>query len=87
MLLVVYSSDFLRRFKKLSTSQQEEVIERIESFKDTGNHRTLRVHKLAGALRGLSAFSVNYRDRIIFQCSKDKKTVYLYDIGDHSVYE
>jgi mRNA-degrading endonuclease YafQ of YafQ-DinJ toxin-antitoxin module len=87
MLEVEYSSDFIRKYKKLPKLLKEEVKERIEYFKDTANHQKLRVHALKSELQGFSAFSINYRDRIIFQFSKDKKVAYLLNIGDHSVYE
>lgn len=87
MLTVGYAASFVRRYKKLDAASQREVKQRIEEFKDPANHQALKVHKLGGRLRGRSAFSVNFSDRIIFEWSKDKKTVYLFDIGDHSVYE
>ncbi len=87
MLRVEYSSDFVRKYGKLSKPLREETKERIEEFKDTKNHQKLRVHKLKGDMLGFLAFSINYRDRIIFQFSKDKKVAYLLNIGDHTVYE
>ncbi len=87
MLAVEYSSDFVRRFKKLDSSLQEEALERIAEFKNLKNHVKLRVHKLKGSMAGLRAFSVNYRIRIVFEYAKNKKTAYLLDIGDHSIYE
>ncbi|MDB5237282.1 MAG: hypothetical protein JWL88_384 [Parcubacteria group bacterium] len=87
MLTVGYAASFVRRFKKLTPALQREVKGRITEFKDPANHPALKVHKLSGRLKGRSAFSVNFNDRIIFEWSKDKKTAYLFDIGDHSVYE
>lgn len=87
MLTVEYSSDFVRKYKKLAILQKEEVKARIEEFKNIDNHHKLRVHKLKGTLSGLFAFSVNYADRIVFGFSKDKKKAFLLDIGDHTIYE
>lgn len=87
MLEIGYSSHFLRRFKKLPATFQEEVIVRIEEFKNTAHHKNLGVHKLKGYLKNYFAFSINYRDRIIFEYNKNKKKAYLLDIGDHSIYE
>lgn len=67
---------------------QEEAFEKIELFKDPGNHRTLKVHKLQGALRGHFSFSVNFKTRIIFvYLSTKPKEAYLLAIGDHSIYD
>ncbi len=87
MLRIGYAASFVRHFKKLHPALKREVVERIEEFKDPKNHRQLEVHKLTGRMRGKYAFSVNYSDRVIFEWSKDKKTAYLFDVGDHSVYE
>ena len=87
MISVEYSSDFLRTHKKFSHAFKAEIKERIEEFRNIHNHQKLKVHKLSGQMKGLYAFSINYRDRIIFEWSKDKKTAYLIDIGDHSIYE
>lgn len=87
MLRVEYSSDFVRKYKKLGRAQKDEILERIEMLKDSANHKKLRVHKLKDDMAGSFAFSVNYSDRIIFELSKDKKTPYLLDVGDHTIYE
>lgn len=87
MLRIGYTASFVRRFKKLDAELQREVKEKIEEFKNHKNHRTLKVHKLGGRMEGRNAFSINFSDRIVFEWSKDKKTAYLLDVGDHGVYE
>lgn len=86
MLKVGYKPSFLRALNALDPTLQEEVIEKIELFKDRKNHPILRVHKLKGRLSGTWSFSVNFKYRIIFQYL-DKKTALLLDIGDHRVYD
>ena len=86
MIRIEYSSYFVRKFKKLDPALQDDVIEKIEKFKDSKNHRKLKVHKLGGKLKGQWAFSINFSDRIAFHFSLDKKTAYLLDVGDHSIY-
>lgn len=87
MIHIEYSSYFVRKFKKLELPLQSDILEKIELFRDTANHRRLEVHKLKGAFKGQWAFSVNYSDRIVFHFSSDKKTAYPLDVGDHGVYE
>jgi mRNA-degrading endonuclease YafQ of YafQ-DinJ toxin-antitoxin module len=87
MLKIGYAASFVRRYKKLSPALQREVRQKIEEFKNPKNHRALEVHKLSGRMKGRSAFSVTFSDRIVFGLSKDKKTAYLFDVGDHGVYE
>ena len=87
MIEVEYTRRFLRDLSKLTAVLQEEVLEKVELFKNERNHRQLRAHKLKGELRGKLSFSVNYSYRIMFECAAGtKKTVILLTIGDHSIY-
>ena len=87
MIKIEYSSYFVRKFKKLEPGAQEEIIEKIGLFQNTQNHIKLKVHKLGGAMKGQWAFSVTFRDRIVFHFNTDKKTAYLLDVGSHDIYE
>ena len=83
---VHYKPSFVRSLKKFPPPLREEVLEKIELFKDTKNHKQLKVHKLKGALRGYYSFSVNYRFRVVFMYEK-RNTVVLLAVGDHEVYK
>lgn len=83
---VVFTPTFVRKFKKLSHSLQDEANEKIALFRNNPDHLSLRIHKLKGQLRGFLSFSVNYAYRILFVYD-DKKTVALLGIGTHKVYE
>jgi plasmid maintenance system killer protein len=86
MLALIYAPIFVRQFHKLPKSLQGEVLEKIELFKDTKNHQSLKVHKLLGHLKGRYSFSVNYKYRIIFRY-ETKNQVDILAIGDHDVYQ
>ena len=82
---IAYTPTFGRQFHTLDAALQEDALEKINLFKETSNHRQLKVHKLHGPLRGRFSFSVNYKYRIVFAyLSKDE--VILHAIGDHDVY-
>ncbi|HEY4487626.1 MAG TPA: type II toxin-antitoxin system mRNA interferase toxin, RelE/StbE family [Candidatus Paceibacterota bacterium] len=85
MIGIEYAPAFLRQFKKLPISTQEEAQEKIGLFKNRSNHHRLGVHKLKGKLRGKWSFSVNYSDRIVFKWIADNKAGLL-AIGDHEIY-
>jgi mRNA-degrading endonuclease YafQ of YafQ-DinJ toxin-antitoxin module len=87
MISLEYASDFIRKYDKLESDFQSEIDEKLEDLRDIGKHRKLKVHKLKGLLRGYYAFSVNYKDRIIFEWNKKKGIIYLIDVGDHSIYK
>ena len=86
MISTTYVPVFIKEFKKLEPSLQDEAIEKIELFKDRKNHKQLKVRKLKGRLKDRYSFSVNYKYRIVFMWLSKNKAVFL-TIGDHSVYE
>lgn len=83
---VYFKPTFIRKLKSLEFGLQEEVIEKIELFKDEKNHKQLKIHKLRGVLSGKYSFSVNYKTRIIF-LHLAKNEVVLLTVGDHEIYK
>ena len=81
-MLIRYSSRFIRKLKKLAPTLQEEVLTKIELFKNPVNHRKLDVHKLHGPLAGSYGFSVAHDLRIIFDRIKPSEVLFL-TIGTH----
>lgn len=59
---------------------------RVELFRKNPSDSRLKTHKLHGELDGFSAFSINYKYRIIFEFLEDD-IVEFYSIGDHDIYE
>ena len=86
MLSVVYTPHFIQQVKTLESSLQEEIVEKIELFKNLKNYKRLKVHKLKGRLSGRYSFSVNYKIRIVFSYLSKNKAVLL-AIGDHDIYK
>ncbi len=80
-----YKPQFIRQFNKVSKNLQEEVLEKIELFKDISNHQALKVHKLHGKFHDCYSFSVNYKYRIVFSYVT-KTEVSILAIGDHDIY-
>jgi len=89
MVEVTYSPNFVKKFKKLRNKNKalaDEILEKIELFKNKGNHGQLKVHALKGKLKGFYSFSINYKDRILFKYTRGKSEVYLITLGDHGIY-
>lgn len=72
--------------KKLTPQLQEAAFRRIELFRDRSNHRRLKVHKLHGKYRGFFGFSIDRKNRIMFEWISDKEAR-LHTVGDHSIYD
>lgn len=83
---VFYTPKFLTQLGALDIELQKEALEKISLFKNSKNHKQLKVHKLKGPLAGRYSFSVNYSTRIIFMY-ENSKTAILLVIGDHEVYK
>lgn len=85
MLALIYAPRFVRHFKRLPKGLQEEAVARIELFKDSKNHASIKVHKLHGKLKKFYGFSVDFRNRIVFDYVSENEVVLL-TIGDHDIY-
>jgi addiction module RelE/StbE family toxin len=83
---ILYKPTFIRHFNKLEELLKDEVLEKIELFKDKNNHKQLKVHKLTGKLKDFYSFSVNYSYRIVFLYENKKSVVFLV-VGDHDMYK
>ncbi|MDP3661718.1 MAG: type II toxin-antitoxin system RelE/ParE family toxin [bacterium] len=83
---IAHTPAFRRQFQSLDTILQSEVVEKLALFRNTVNHRQLKVHKLHGKLKGRFSFSVNYRYRIVFAYISQNEVV-LHAVGDHEVYK
>ena len=86
MIEIGFKPSFIRQLKRLDVELVDEVLEKIELFKNETNHASLKTHKLHGRLAGRWSFSVNYKIRIVFSFVSKKEVVFL-AIGDHDVYK
>ena len=83
---VLYSKKFLKMFGRLPIFLQERAAQKENIFKKYPFSKMLRTHKLHGKFEGCYAFSVDYKNRIIFEFI-EKNTVSFIAIGDHSIYQ
>jgi len=86
MIEVCFKPSFVRQAKRLDKELFDEVLEKIEQFRDKNNHKKLGIHKLHGPLAGKWSFSVNYKIRIVFEY-ENPTTAVLLAIGNHSIYD
>ena len=86
MIKIAYKNRFVRRFNSLPESLQIEAFEKIDLFRNSKNHRQLKVHKLHGYFSGCFSFSVNYKIRVVFEYISKNEVAFL-TIGDHDLYK
>jgi len=83
---ISYKATFIKQYNKLDENLQEEILEKIELFKDKDNHILLKVHKLHGKLKESYSLYVNYKIRIVFMWLGKEEVAFL-AIGDHDIYK
>lgn len=83
---ITFSPKFLKTVKKLKSNLLGEIIQRVDLLKNEKNHGPLKVHKLKGKLKGRYSFSVDHKNRIVFNYIDDK-TIYLLNFGGHEIYD
>ncbi len=86
MIIVGFTPEFLRSLKKLTPQLRETTFKKIELFRNRSNHQRLKVHKLHGKYHDFFGFSIDLKNRIIFEWISDQETR-LHTIGDHSIYD
>jgi len=84
---IIYTSEFIRLFKKLPKEVKNDAIKKEIIFKKNLSDLKLKIHKLSGKLKGCWEFSISYSYGIIYEFSSDKKIVYFHFIKSHDIYK
>lgn len=79
---VEFSSNFLKKAKKLTSNEKKRLSERVEWFRKNPHDPRLKTHPLTGKLEGIYSFSVTHTIRAIF-VYPNKKTALFVDVGTH----
>ena len=86
MTIYIYPR-YTRSFKHLDPQLQALARKRIVLFRHDPFNVRLDTHRLHGKLKNQWSFSVDSRNRVLFEfVSKAKDEVIFLDIGDHSLY-
>jgi len=83
---ILYSRQFVKKFKKLPPQIQQLAIKKEKVFKQNISHPLLKTHRLSGKLSSYFAFSINHSYRILFAIETDQTIVFI-NIGTHSIYK
>lgn len=82
---IYYHPQFEKAYRRLppevkSKAERKELIFRVDPF-----DARLDIHKLHGKLKSKWSFSIDYRNRVLFEFDSAKNVTFL-DIGDHEIY-
>ena len=83
---IIYSSKFERQYRKLSVELKTIAKRKEKAFRINLFNPSLETHKLSGNLREFWAFSIDYKNRIIFEFGEDDILLF-HSIGDHDIYK
>ena len=81
MVVLVATSRFERRAKKLGPNERRALARALRLFQDDPHDARLGTHKLSGPLAGCWAFSFGYDARVVFEWDEDRAV--LLNIGSH----
>ena len=79
----VYSSDFSKKYKKLTGKDKSKVEERLSLFVENEYHPLLSNHKLHGECSNCRSINITGDIRIVYEKLSTQK-YYLRAIGTHS---
>lgn len=83
MLQITYSEKFLKHYKKLTTIEKEQFINKLKIFEGDQFYPSLRVKKIKGT-NNIFEFSINMDLRVAWSYIDDS-TIALIDIGLHDI--
>lgn len=82
---IFYTKAFLKQYNKLSSNLKNKAKKAIELFKQNPKNPILKSHKLEGKLKDKYSFSIDQKNRIVFEFSNEGNFILL-KIGNHDVY-
>lgn len=82
---IFYTKKFEREYKKIGKDLKLKTESKENLFRKNSFDKILKTHKLYGELEGFWSFSIDFKNRIVFEFI-DKKTVFFHSIGNHNIY-
>ena len=77
-----FSSNFLKKSKKLTKKEKVVLSEKIEIFRKDPFDPRLKTHPLKGRLKGMYSFSLTYSKRTTFVFVGKNKILFI-NVGSH----
>ncbi len=81
-----YTSRFIKDLKKLPKDKHKLATKREKIFRKDPFSQTLKTHKLSGKLQDYWAFSITYKDRVLFRFISGDEAIF-YKVGSHAIYD
>lgn len=86
-MTIYHHPRFLRNYRKLDEQTKAQAEKQVALFRRSPFDTRLDTHRLHGKLSKQWSFSVNNRERVLFEfLNKAQTEVVFLDIGDHRIY-
>ena len=82
MLIVTFSKNFKKSFRKRDKFVQKKIRERIRLFREDPFNTVLNNHKLHGEYGGCNSINITGNFRVVFEYLDESHIIFL-DIGTH----
>lgn len=83
---IFYTRKFEREYEKIDEELKLKMESRECLFRKDPFQRTLKTHKLSGELKGFWSFSIDFKNRIVFEFI-NSETIFFHSIGSHDIYK
>lgn len=82
---IFYTKKFEREYKKIGEDLKLKTESKEKLFRKNPFDKILKTHKLSGELEGFWSFSIDFKNRIVFEFI-NKEIVFFHSIGSHNIY-
>ena len=81
---IIYTKDFIKSYKKLSTVNKQAVDKTLELFSKNPQNPILRNHSLKGSKQGFKSIDVKFDLRVLFYEEDSYLKIIMLEVGTHS---
>ena len=82
---LIHTKKFLKMLAKLDYTLLVKAKEKLVLLQGEHNHEVLKVHKLKGKMSDKYSFSIDHKNRIVFEY-EDGNLILLLAVGSHDMY-
>jgi addiction module RelE/StbE family toxin len=83
---IFYTKKFEREYKKINIEIKKRFEFTEKSFRKNPFDKKLKTHKLSGNLSDFWSYSLDYKNRVIFEIFKEDEIIF-HSIGSHDIYK
>lgn len=83
---IFYTKKFEREYKKINIEIKKRFELTEKTFRKNPFDKKLKTHKLSGDLSDFWSYSLDFKNRVIFEILKEDEIIF-HSIGNHDIYK